>query len=128
VPVVKLTIAAVLAVLAEAAFVRGVELHAPWSGLVIALSGGMLMAVGFAAGPWGIIVAAAVVAASLVGADLKDDAEIEVTAPQRARRLRSQLRLWLGDALVLVLPMVAAVTGLGAAFRPLAGAVRRLRH
>jgi hypothetical protein len=127
---VKLTIAAVLAVLAEAAFVWGVELHAPWSGLVIALSAGLLIAVGFAAGPWGMVVAAAVAAASLVGPDLVDDWDLEtnVSGSSSPDVCDPSCGFTPAGAFLLALPVLVGLTGLGAALRRLTRGVRRLRH
>jgi hypothetical protein len=75
-------LALVLAVLAaEATIVWGNELQAPGSGVVIVLGAGMLVAVGFTGGMPGVLVAVAVTAVSMVGADLVDDGSIEMAAP-----------------------------------------------
>lgn len=111
------TPALVLAVLAaEATLVWGNVLHAPWSGLVIVLGAGMLVAVGFTAGVWGMLVAVAVTAASMVGTDLVDNGSIGLSAPEPSYpgACDPSCGFGLGGALLLILPFVALLAGLGA--------------
>jgi hypothetical protein len=116
-------LALVLAVLAaEATIVWGNALHAPGSGVVIVLGTGMLVAVGFTGGVPGVLVAVAVTAVSIVGADLVDDGSIEMSAPEPSYpgACDPSCGLGLGGALLLTLPFVAGLAGLGAALRKLA--------
>jgi hypothetical protein len=114
--------ALVLAVLAaEATIAWGNALHAPWSGVVITFGAGMLVAVGLIGGVWGVLVAVAVTAVAMVGADLVDDGSIEMAPSEPSYRgaCDPSCGLGLGGALLLTLPLVGGLAGVGAALRRL---------
>jgi hypothetical protein len=105
-------------------FVGSGELRAPWSGTAPVARACTLMAVGLVAGLRGVLLAVAVATASLVGSDLADDGRIEMTAPTLANpdACDPSCGFGLGDALMLALPVVAGLAGVGA---PLRGLARR---
>jgi hypothetical protein len=69
-----------------------------------------------------VLVAVAVTAVSMVGADLMDDGSIEMSASKPSYRgaCDPSCGLGLGGALLLTLPFVAGLAGLGAALGRLA--------
>jgi hypothetical protein len=114
---IGVAIGAAAAMLAAQAAFLAAEPKAPWSGITIAVIAVALVAIGFAAGWRGILVAVAVTAASLVGWYLASDAGFA----EAVGDCDPSCGISLGGALVLALPVVLALAGLGTALRRLTG-------
>ena len=112
------TVASLLAVVAfESAYLTA-ELRAPWSGLTLAALAAALIALGFAAGPPGLLLATLATAAPLVAWYLPSDGDGSDGA-MSSGICDPSCGISLPGALLIVLPFILALAGVGVALRGL---------